>query len=47
MYFVLAFDVFIFFLGCIYHLWVVCVRGRHYVFYFFYCFLFHICYIGY
>ena len=26
MYFVLAFDVF-FFLGCIYHLWVVYVRG--------------------
>ena len=47
MYFVLAFDVFIFFLGCIYHLWVVYVKGRHYVFYFFYCFLFHICYIGY
>ena len=39
MYFVLAFDVFIFFLGCIYHLWVVCVRGRHYVFLFLLLFL--------
>ena len=38
MYVVLAFDVFC----CIYHLWVVYVRRRHYVFYFFYCFLFHI-----
>ena len=35
---------------CIYFfLWVVYVRGRHFVFcfYFFYCFLFHVCYIGY
>ena len=43
MYFVyFGFDVFLF-------IWVVYVRGRHSVFcfYFFYCFLFHVCYIGY
>ena len=32
---------------CIYFLWVVYVRGRHYVLCFFYCFLFHMWYIGY
>ena len=36
--FIFSFDVFIF-------LWVLYVRGRHYVFNF--CFLVHMCYIGY
>ena len=35
-----------FFLWFIYHLWVVYVRGKHYILCFFYCFLFHIRYIG-
>ena len=32
---------------CISVLWVVYVRGRHFVLCFFYCFLIHMCYIGY
>ena len=41
----LACDVFIFSSDVFIFLWVVYVRGRHYVFNF--CFLVHMCYIGY
>ena len=46
MYFVLVFDVFIFFLD-VFIIYGLYMLGGGTVFYFFYYFLFHICYIGY